>query len=602
MVLVRSQSVFLATLVMALLTACAHQRPDFPGNTEGEKLNAFFEWSFQSFLEDMPEEMTYLGVDKKQGQLNQYSQDFMKKQRDKAEKHLDILQSFDRDQLKTDDQLSYDLYQHQLKEEIEAYEWRDYVYPVNQMFGIQSGLPSFMMNMHQVENEQDLKNYISRLNQFNRVFGEIINSLMRSETKGVVPPRFVFPKVIEDSKNIISGNPFVASKNDSPLFADFKDKLKGLKLSKQKQKDYMEQGKAALLGSVGPGFADLISFLEKQEKRATTKDGVWKFPKGEEFYRYRLKKMTTLDLGPEEIHQLGLKNVKRIHDEMRGIAKKVNFKGDLQAFFRHMQSAKFQFADNTKGKQKYLTKAKSYIDAMRGKLDTLFITKPKANIVVKAVEPFREKSAGMAFYQNATPDGKRPGTYYVNLYNMKALPTWEAEALAYHEGIPGHHMQISIAQELESVPKFRRYGHYTSYIEGWGLYSERIPKEMGFYKDPYSDFGRLSMELTRACRLVVDTGIHHKKWTREQAIAYLDKNLPGDHDDNVRQINRYIVMPGQATAYMVGMLKILELREKAKQALGDKFDIRRFHEAVLTNGPVPLPTLEALVDNYIKSV
>lgn len=311
--------------------------------------------------------------------------------------------------------------------------------------------------------------------------------------------------------------------------------------------------------------------------------------------------MTTLDLSPAEIHQMGLDNVQRIHQEMMGIAKKVKFKGELQAFFKFMQSDRFLFADNKKGKQQYLKKATGYIDAMRVQLDKLFITKPKAGIVVKAVEAFREKSAGMAFYQSATPDGKRPGTYYVNLSNMKALPKWEAEALAYHEGIPGHHMQISIAQELQSIPKFRRYAHYTSYVEGWGLYSEKVPKEMGFYKDPYSDFGRLSMELTRACRLVVDTGIHFKKWSREQAIAYLDKNLPGDHEDNVRQINRYIVMPGQATAYLIGMLKVLELREKAKKALGDKFDIRRFHEVVLTNGPVPLGTLETLVDEYVKS-
>lgn len=245
--------------------------------------------------------------------------------------------------------------------------------------------------------------------------------------------------------------------------------------------------------------------------------------------------------------------------------------------------------------------ATAYIDTMRKNLDRFFLTKPRAGIKVKAVEPFREKSAGMAFYQSPTVDGKRPGTYYVNLYNMKALPRWEAEALAYHEGIPGHHMQISISQELEKLPKFRRFSHYTSYIEGWGLYSERLPKEHGFYKDPHSDFGRLSMELVRACRLVVDTGIHSKKWTRAQAVSYLDVNTPGDHDDNVRQINRYIVMPGQATAYMIGMLKIVELREKAKKALGKKFDIREFHDVILTSGAVPLNTMEQLVDDYIKA-
>ncbi len=594
---------FLGLLFSLTITCgCAQQRPAFPGKTEGEKLNAFFEWSFNQFLAMQPQEMTYLGLDQKQDQLNQYSYAFDQTKAEKAAKHLDILQSFNRDKLSEQDQLSFDLYQDQLEQEQEDFSWRDYRYQVNQMFGIQSGLPSFMMNMHRVKTEKDLQNYIARLNEFKRVFGEVLNNLMRSETKGVVPPQFVFPKVIEDSKNIISGSPFVASKNDSPLYKDFKQKLASLKLSEEKQKQYTKQAESALLGSVGPAYADLVSFLQKQKVRATTQDGAWKFPKGEEYYQYRLKKMTTLDLTPDQIHEMGLANVKRIHSEMMAIAKKVKFKGDMQAFFRHVKSDRFLFSDNKVGKQKYLSKAKSYISTMRKKLDKLFVTKPKAEIIVKAVEPFREKSAGMAFYQNATPDGKRPGTYYVNLYNMKALPKWEAEALAYHEGIPGHHMQISIAQELSTIPKFRRYAHYTSYVEGWGLYSEKIPKEMGFYSDPYSDFGRLSMELTRACRLVVDTGLHHKKWSREQAIAYLDKNLPGDSGDNIRQINRYIVMPGQATAYMVGMLKILELREKAKKAMGTKFDIRRFHDVILTSGPVPLPTLEAMVDDYIKSV
>jgi uncharacterized protein (DUF885 family) len=239
---------------------------------------------------------------------------------------------------------------------------------------------------------------------------------------------------------------------------------------------------------------------------------------------------------------------------------------------------------------------------MKNRLDELFVTKPKADIVVKAVESFREKSAGKAFYQQPAPDGTRPGMFYVNLRDMQDNPTYELEALAYHEGIPGHHMQIAIAQELNGIPKFRKFSHaYTAYTEGWGLYSELTPKEIGLYADPYSDFGRLSLELWRAGRLVVDTGIHSKRWTRKQAIDYLVKNTPNTEADCIDSINRYIVMPSQATAYKVGMLKILELREKAKKSLGDKFDNRQFHEVVLGNGSVPLDVLEELVDRWIKS-
>ena len=236
---------------------------------------------------------------------------------------------------------------------------------------------------------------------------------------------------------------------------------------------------------------------------------------------------------------------------------------------------------------------------MKSRLDELFIVKPKADLKVKAVEAFREKAAGKAFYQQPAPDGSRPGIYYANLYDMEAMPTYQMEALAYHEGIPGHHMQIAIAQELEDVPKFRKFGGYTAYVEGWGLYSELVPKEMGLYEDPYSDFGRLAMELWRACRLVVDTGIHAMKWTRQEGIDYYVNNTPNATSDGVKMVERHIVMPSQATAYKVGMLKILELREAAKEKLGDKFDIREFHDVVLKNGAVPLNVLEKFVDQWV---
>ena len=270
--------------------------------------------------------------------------------------------------------------------------------------------------------------------------------------------------------------------------------------------------------------------------------------------------------------------------------------------FEFMRHDKQFFYDETEaGKQRYLDEAVALIDNMKSRLDELFIVKPKADMIVKRVEAFREKSAGKAFYQQPAPDGSRPGIYYANLYRMSDMPTYQMEALAYHEGIPGHHMQIAIGQELEGIPKFRKFGGYTAYVEGWGLYSEMIPKEIGLYEDPYSDFGRLAMELWRACRLVVDTGIHAKKWTRGQGIDYYVNNTPNPKPDAVKMVERHVVMPSQATAYKIGMLKIVELREAAKQKLGDKFSLPEFHDVVLKNGAVPLNVLEDLVDNWVAS-
>jgi uncharacterized protein (DUF885 family) len=288
---------------------------------------------------------------------------------------------------------------------------------------------------------------------------------------------------------------------------------------------------------------------------------------------------------------------------MTKIKDKVGFEGDLQAFFKFVrEDRQFYLPDTDEGRAKYLARAVKTIDEMKKNLDGLFATKPRADIVVKAVEKFREQSAGHAFYQRPAPDGSRPGVFYVNLREMHSNPTYQLEALAYHEGIPGHHMQTAIAQELSDIPKFRKFSHaYTAYTEGWGLYSELTPKEIGVYRDPYSDFGRLALELWRAARLVVDTGIHNKRWTRQQAIDYLKQNTPNSEADCIDSIDRYIVNPGQATAYKIGMIKILELREKAKEQLGSKFDIRQFHDVVLKNGPVPLDVLEELVNRWIMS-
>ena len=569
--------------------------------TENQKADALFESIYQQQVANSPETQTALGLKTNYDQWDNLSEAQTQKELGQTKEHLAQVQALNKQSLDSGRQLSVNLLTAALQEELDDAKWELYNYPVNQMFGTHSDVPSLLINQHSISDESDAKAYIGRLKNVTSYFKQLEQQLQARADIGILPPKFVFAHVIGSSRNIISGAPFDGG-NDSTLLADFRGKVQELKLEQAEKDLLLKEAELALVGSVKPAYENLISLLTTLEEKAGTEDGVWCFKDGDEFYANRLARITTTDYSAEKIHQLGLSEVARIHEEMKGIMKKVGFKGDLQQFFAFMRDdPQFYYPDTAEGKAEYLAEATRLIDTMKSRLDELFIVKPKADMVVKAVEPFREQSAGKAFYEQPSMDGSRPGIYYANLYRMSGMPKYQMEALAYHEGIPGHHMQIAIAQELDNVPKFRKFGGYTAYIEGWGLYTEFLPKEIGMYQDPYSDFGRLAMELWRACRLVVDTGLHNKKWTREQAIQYLVDTTPNSKGEAVNAIERYIVMPGQATAYTVGMLKMLELREKAKTALGDKFDIRQFHDVVLKNGAVPLDVLEQLVDQYIQA-
>ena len=569
---------------------------------ESKKVSTFLRKSFENQVSLSPELQTRLGIKTDYGKLDDNTPETENRDLAIHKKELAWLtDSVNIAALSKEVLLSYKLYKDKVKNNIADYKYRLYNYPVNQMFGAQSGKPAFLINMHRIEDVSDANAYISRLNEFNKYFTQLIKNLETREALGIVPPKFVFDKVIQDSENILVGQPFDTSDKKSTLLKDFSEKINKLKIAAKKKNKLEIMARQALLTSVKPAYSNLISFLKKQKERANSDHGAWKFPNGEAFYNNALKRTTTTDLTANEIHQIGLDEVARIHKEMNMIRNKVNFEGTLQDFFQFMKTDKqFYYNDDKQGKNAYLKKAVSLIDSMKTRLDEIFITKPKAEIMVKAVESFREQSAGKAFYNRPAADGSRPGIYYANLYDMESMPIYQMEALAYHEGIPGHHMQLAIQQELKEVPLFRKFGGYTAYTEGWGLYSEFIPKEMGFYADPYSDFGRLAMELWRACRLVVDTGIHAKKWTREEGIAYYTENTPNAKLDAIKMVERHIVMPSQATAYKIGMLKILELRAKAKNALGDQFDIREFHEVVLSHGAIPLHILENFVNEYIS--
>jgi uncharacterized protein (DUF885 family) len=569
--------------------------------SESEKANQIFDAIFDEGVLRSPMMQTYLGIKTDYDKWNDLSEENTAKELAHTQADLQRVKGIDQSKLDEQTLISYHLLVQKLENKIADHKWRFHNYPVNQMFGLHSSVPAFLINQHSIKNVKEAQDYIARVKGAKILLEQLTTQLKLRAELGIIAPKFVFPHVIRDSKNILAGAPFEEGK-DSTILADFSKKVDKLEISEEEKSTLLTDVKTALTSSIQPGYEQLVSYLELLETKANDKDGAWKFPDGEAYFNNALKRTTTTDLTANEIHKIGLSEVARIHGEMRVIMEKVGFKGELGEFFEFMRTDKqFYYAADEAGKQRYLDEAVALIDDMEGRLDSLFLTKPKAKLKVKAVEAFREQSSGKAFYQQPAPDGSRPGVYYANLYDMEAMPTYQMAALAYHEGIPGHHMQIAIKQELTNIPKFRKFGGYTAHTEGWGLYSEMIPKEIGLYQDPYSDFGRLAMELWRACRLVVDTGIHTQKWTRDQGIEYYVTNTPNAKSDAVKMVERHVVMPSQATAYKIGMLKIIELREHAKVALGEQFDIREFHDVVLRNGPVPLNVLAQLVNTYIAN-
>lgn len=567
--------------------------------TESDRANALFDEIFDRKVARDPVYQTYLGLKTNYGKWSDLSEAGQAANLAHRQADLKLLQDIDTEQLNAETLVSYNLLEQKLLEEIEDYKWRHHNYPVNQMFGEHARIPAFLINQHTISNVSEAEAYISRLNGVNQRLQQVIDQLTIREKEGVIAPSFVLPHVLRDSSNLLVGAPFDGGE-PSTLMIDFSSKVAKLDIPALEKARLNEEARLALLNSFQPGYQDLISYLDSLQSKTTADAGVWKLPAGEDYYNIRLNRVTTTDFSAEKIHQIGLTEVARIRDEMRVIQAEVGFEGSLGDFMTFMRTdSRFYYANNDEGREQYLQQANVVLAEMDERLDELFLVRPQASLDVKRVEEFRERSAGKAFYQHPAADGSRPGRYYANLYDMSMMPKYQLEALAYHEGLPGHHMQIAIKQELTGLPKFRRFGGVTAYSEGWGLYSELLPKEIGMYQDPYSDFGRLTMELWRAVRLVVDTGMHSKKWTREESIEFYTSNTPNPRIDAVKMVERHAVMPGQATAYKIGMLKILENRSKAQLALGDDFDIREFHDVVLKNGAVPMNLLEAQVDQYI---
>jgi uncharacterized protein (DUF885 family)/imidazolonepropionase-like amidohydrolase len=568
--------------------------------SESERFNDFLEQVFQRNLARSPIRQSKLGLKAGQDRWDDIGEARQQEDLELARGDLRTLATFSRAALDADSQLSYRLFERTLQESIKGFEWRRHGYLVTQMGGLHRQVPVTLLNSHPIAERADAEAYIARLSGVRGLMAQLVEQLQLQEAAGVRPPRFVFDLTIGECENLLQGRPFDESAVDSPMLADFRTKLGTAKFSEAERSELLTRAQTALRDGFGPGYRQLIEHLRSSQKQATDQAGVWKLPNGTAYYRFALESYTTLPIGPDDVHVLGLQEVARAHDEMRAVMKRVNFSGSLQEFFQHVRNdPKLYYADTAAGREQYVADAQRFLDEIRARQGEVLGVLPQADVVVKPVEPWREKSAAKAFYQGPAPDGSRPGIFYINLYDMHAAPRYQLPVVLYHEAIPGHHVETAIAYELRNVPSFRKFASVAAFSEGWGLYSERLAKEMGLYRDPYDDFGRLSLGLMRAARLVVDTGLHQKRWTREQAIEYFDRNTPGSHYDNQREVERYIVLPGQATSYALGMLKIVELRERARSVLGDRFDLRAFHDVVLSNGPLPLPLLEENVDRWL---
>ncbi|WP_300532101.1 DUF885 family protein [Maricaulis sp.] len=570
--------------------------------TETARLNAWFEQVFQDGIARSPMYQTFLGMKTNYDQWGDASPEFQQEGYEIGQQNYQyMLENFDFDQLDASAQISWRLFERNALRSQEGQRWLDHGYTFTPRSGPHMNTPTFLINNHRVDTLEDAEAYIGRLNGMGDYLDQNIANARRSAEIGVYTPRWTYQPMIETSRNVISGAPFDDSAEDSPLMGDFRRKVTALELSEEETARLIGEAEAALTGVVQPAYERIIALFEEQEAVASEDDGVWKHPDGAEFYNYLLNGYTTMDISAEEIHQIGLSEVARIHGEMQAIMDQVGFEGSLQDFFEFMRTdEQFYYPNTDEGRQRYLDEATALINTMTETLPQMFNTFPQAELEVRRVEPFREASAGKAFYQRPAPNGSRPGVYYANLRDMAQMPIYQMEALAYHEGAPGHHMQLAIMQELQGIPSFRRFGGYTAYTEGWGLYTEYFPLEFGFYSDPYSNFGRLAMELWRACRLVVDTGLHYHQWSRQEAVDYLIENTPNPEGDSINAIDRYIVFAGQATAYQIGKNEILRMRANAEERLGDAYDIREFHDVILREGALPLAVLEEQIDAYIE--
>jgi uncharacterized protein (DUF885 family) len=572
---------------------------------EDQRLLAFFDEVFEREVALSPEVQAWLGRKTADyGKWDDHSDAAAVARRERALADLQCLRSgFDYAALGERAQLSYRVFEYEQERELENFRWRHHQYVVSQMNNVAAQVPTLLQNQHKVDNRSDAQAYIERLAGVQALMAQYVEQLKQGESLGVVPPKMVYPRSLPAAQNMLLGAPFVEAAEDGVLLADFRSKVNALELDPEEREILINDAANALSGPFRTGYNALIAELQRLQLKAPDNHGVWALPDGANYYSTRIHNWTTLPGSADNLHDLGLAEVARIRIEMEQVMAEVGFAGSLADFFEYVRTKpENYYPDTDEGRAEYLREATALIEGIYSIADDWFNVLPKAPLEVRRVEPWREKGSSTAFYNSPAADGSRPGIYYVNLQDMGQVQKHIMTSLAYHEGAPGHHFQLAIQQELEGVPEFQKFGGNSAYVEGWALYSERLAFEAGLYQGlPMRTFGRLSEEMKRAVRLVVDTGMHAKRWTREQCIEYMTANTPMAPADIERQIERYFVTPGQALSYKVGMLRILELREQARQALGEDFDIRAFHDAVLKNGSLPLEILGQVVDAYVQT-
>ena len=620
------RSILLSSLAIIALGACgapeappaetpASETPAAPSAAQIEqetaRLNAWFDEKYEEELQQSPMTLTTLGRKEKYGQIDDASmqaiEDNLAWRRAATE---EMKANFDYDLLTDEAKLSWDLWEIILQRNEESFKWRTHNYVFDQMSGTQAFPPTFLINFHSVDTEEDAVAYIERIDGMADWISTLLGHAKDIAEGGVRPPKFAFEKSAEQAEAIITGAPFTEGE-DSALYADIKAKLAALvesgEIDQARADQLTAEAEAAMTGSFQTSYQELVDWLTTEAENTEASFGVSELPNGIDYYNFQLRQNTTTDLTADEIHQIGLDEVARLRADMIAVKDEFGFDGSLQEFFAFLRDTKdderLYFPNTDEGRQGYIDEATYYINNIKEQLPNYFGLLPKADVIVKRVEPFREQDGAAQHYNQGTPDGSRPGVYYAHLSDMTAMPKRELEVIAYHEALPGHHMQISIAQELTGIPKFRTQQFYNAYVEGWALYSEALAKEMpGTYDNPLSEFGRLGSEIWRAIRLVVDTGLHAKGWTKEEAIAYFIENSAITEQQALSEIERYIVLPGQATGYKIGMIRIQELRAKAEEELGDQFDIKGFHDAVLGGGALPLDLLEKRVQMWVDHV
>ncbi len=568
-------------------------------------INAYFERAFLEFALESPETLSSIrlleqfGIDGHNAELDDISLAATERQNKRLLENQAMLRRYDRDELEGQKALSYDIFEWFIDHQVEGIKYTWHGYPVNQLFGVQNGLPDFMVQIHQVNSVKEADYYISRLSKFDTKFEQLLEDLQLRESKDIIPPRFTVEKVLVEMKDFVD-----TPTEEHILYTSFVEKL-------DKVEDVDDATRERLLADVAreinetvfPAYRELIAYFEQLGEKATTNHGVWKLPDGEAYYAHQLRNYTTTKMTPDEIHQLGFADVARIEAEMDAILTAEGYTEGTVAerVLALNDEERFTYPNTDEGREAFLARFDAILKEIDAGIDEYFDIRPTAGMEVKRIPEFSEATMPGAYYQGPAMDGSRPGVFFVNMRDLKEQPKFAMRTLAYHEGIPGHHFQTAIQTEMTGVPQFRKLLGFSAFSEGWALYTERLAWEAGFQDDPYDDLGRLRDEMLRAVRLVVDTGIHSKRWTREEAIDYMASKTGMPQGDVVAEIERYFVLPGQACSYKVGMFKILELRERAKAQLGDDFDIRKFHNIVLSGGDMPLEILEGRVDAWLAN-